>query len=429
MRVLAESSDGTILCCATDTQLKFLSSTFVELYSTGVPGQITAGCFHCLNSKIFLKMRHGDGTGTIIFDLKSKLYRTPDEYDIPVPPEPWLPPSNLLTDLAILNQTLTLPQSMMPAASPMGGEAMGRERAATPPRPHGAVATMPPMQFGNVQPMYRMTGGRNLEPWQLGNNHPTAASRPPMRSQPSTTPPAAVSASVNRRQQDSSPTPIRSSQTEIRSSQTESAKRQRVEQSPAQDPQNVAIIPSTVETRHDFDCKSDGSRDEPAVANTAISQEKSPGDHEESKSRNLPNRIPATPIGFQPHEGAVIAYTRRASKSQGNDSEHIKFVYEWRSYHALFEWQKDDAEAVLANVHLPDNRHETIARVADAFRDHCTNQMGDQRIWESIVSLCDEVLTVMPSDSHLDTSVPTLNVVGRFKSNTLDTLAFNDAPH
>lgn len=88
MRLLAQSPDGTLMCCASDTQLKFVDSRFLKLYETNTPGPILAACFHPQKYELFLKI-HGR---TVIFDLATKEYRTPEEHDTPIPQEPWIPP-------------------------------------------------------------------------------------------------------------------------------------------------------------------------------------------------------------------------------------------------------------------------------------------------------------------------------------------------
>ena len=76
------------MCCANDTQLKFVDSRFLKLYETNTPGPILAACFHPQKYELFLKI----DSRTLIFDLATKEYRSPDEHDAPVPPEPWIPP-------------------------------------------------------------------------------------------------------------------------------------------------------------------------------------------------------------------------------------------------------------------------------------------------------------------------------------------------
>lgn len=116
MKLLAQSQDGSILCFASETQLKFFTSRFLELYATDTSGIITAGCFHPQKFEIFLKMRGVFSSFVVIFDLVSKKYRMLEEHDINIPQEPWLPPS-----MGIMP---TLTSSMMPTLP--GGGVMGR---------------------------------------------------------------------------------------------------------------------------------------------------------------------------------------------------------------------------------------------------------------------------------------------------------------
>jgi len=88
MKLLAQSPDGTLMCCANDTQLKFVDSRFLKLYETNTPGPITAACFHPQKYELFLKIDHR----TLVFDLATKEYRQPEDTDTMIPPEPWLPP-------------------------------------------------------------------------------------------------------------------------------------------------------------------------------------------------------------------------------------------------------------------------------------------------------------------------------------------------
>mmetsp|Transcript_34815 Transcript_34815/g.82857 ORF Transcript_34815/g.82857 Transcript_34815/m.82857 type:complete len:299 (-) Transcript_34815:110-1006(-) len=88
MKLLAQSPDGTLMCCANETQLKFVDSRFLKLYETQTPGPILAACFHPQKYELFLKI---EGR-TLIFDLATKEYRAPEETDTMIPPEPWAPP-------------------------------------------------------------------------------------------------------------------------------------------------------------------------------------------------------------------------------------------------------------------------------------------------------------------------------------------------
>jgi len=88
MKLLAQSPDGTLMCCANETQLKFVDSRFLKLYETNTPGPITAACFHPQKYELFLKIDHR----TLVFDLATKEYRQPEDTDTMIPPEPWLPP-------------------------------------------------------------------------------------------------------------------------------------------------------------------------------------------------------------------------------------------------------------------------------------------------------------------------------------------------
>ncbi|KAJ1483330.1 hypothetical protein T484DRAFT_1800762 [Baffinella frigidus] len=88
MKLLAQSPDGTLMCCANDTHLKFVDSRFLKLYETNTPGPILAACFHPQKYELFLKI----DSRTLIFDLATKEYRTPEESDTMIPPEPWQPP-------------------------------------------------------------------------------------------------------------------------------------------------------------------------------------------------------------------------------------------------------------------------------------------------------------------------------------------------
>mmetsp|Transcript_42662 Transcript_42662/g.66818 ORF Transcript_42662/g.66818 Transcript_42662/m.66818 type:complete len:212 (-) Transcript_42662:270-905(-) len=88
MKLLAQSPDGTLMCCANETTLKFVDSRFLKLYETNTPGTIVAACFHPQKYELFLKI---EGR-TLVFDLATKEYRTPEETDNMIPPEPWAPP-------------------------------------------------------------------------------------------------------------------------------------------------------------------------------------------------------------------------------------------------------------------------------------------------------------------------------------------------
>lgn len=130
------------------------------------------------------------------------------------------------------------------------------------------------------------------------------------------------------------------------------------------------------------------------------------------RGRKIPDIIPAGPLGFRPHFGAKIAYSREISDSS-DEIVCVRFRYEWQSYHALLEWQKE--EAVVFDVYLPDSSYETIACLADSFRGFCGDQLGDRCVCNGIGELCNEVLTVRASDCHLETAVPTLNKVSPCK--------------
>jgi hypothetical protein len=123
--------DGTLMCCANDTHLKFVDSRFLKLYETNTPGPILAACFHPQKYELFLKIDnrtlvqllflsricvslrpfsqcpargsrldvqpslqpHSEARARgQIFDLATKEYRTPEESDTAIPPEPWQPP-------------------------------------------------------------------------------------------------------------------------------------------------------------------------------------------------------------------------------------------------------------------------------------------------------------------------------------------------
>lgn len=89
MRLLAQSPDGTLMCCASDTQLKFVDSRQLKLYETDTPGPIFSAKFHESKYELFLKL----DSRTLIFDLATKEYRAPDEaVDGLIPQEPWTPP-------------------------------------------------------------------------------------------------------------------------------------------------------------------------------------------------------------------------------------------------------------------------------------------------------------------------------------------------
>lgn len=88
MKLLAQSPDGTLMCCANETHLKFVDSRFLKLYETNTPGAIMAASFHPQKYELFLKIDNR----TLIFDLATKEYREPDQSDTMIPPEPWQPP-------------------------------------------------------------------------------------------------------------------------------------------------------------------------------------------------------------------------------------------------------------------------------------------------------------------------------------------------
>lgn len=88
MKLLAQSPDGTLMCCANETHLKFVDSRFLKLYETNTPGAIMAASFHPQKYELFLKI----DSRTLIFDLATKEYREPDQSDTMIPPEPWQPP-------------------------------------------------------------------------------------------------------------------------------------------------------------------------------------------------------------------------------------------------------------------------------------------------------------------------------------------------
>mmetsp|Transcript_68863 Transcript_68863/g.100856 ORF Transcript_68863/g.100856 Transcript_68863/m.100856 type:complete len:279 (+) Transcript_68863:184-1020(+) len=88
MKLLAQSPDGTLMCCANETHLKFVDSRFLKLYETNTPGAIMAASFHPQKYELFLKIDNR----TLIFDLATKEYREPDQTDTMIPPEPWQPP-------------------------------------------------------------------------------------------------------------------------------------------------------------------------------------------------------------------------------------------------------------------------------------------------------------------------------------------------
>ncbi len=46
MRLLAQSPDGTLMCCASDTMLKFVDARFLKLYETTTPAYVLSCCFH-----------------------------------------------------------------------------------------------------------------------------------------------------------------------------------------------------------------------------------------------------------------------------------------------------------------------------------------------------------------------------------------------
>ena len=139
MKLLAQSPDGTLMCCANETHLKFVDSRFLKLYETNTPGAIMAASFHPQKYELFLKIDNrtlvrqycSDSsvslawrsslfstpcslsplTATLplsllgacelslrnrlplqIFDLATKEYREPDQSDTMIPPEPWQPP-------------------------------------------------------------------------------------------------------------------------------------------------------------------------------------------------------------------------------------------------------------------------------------------------------------------------------------------------
>ena len=56
MKLLAQSPDGTLMCCANDTHLKFVDSRFLKLYETNTPGAIMAASFHPQKYELFLKI-------------------------------------------------------------------------------------------------------------------------------------------------------------------------------------------------------------------------------------------------------------------------------------------------------------------------------------------------------------------------------------
>lgn len=56
MKLLAQSPDGTLMCCANETHLKFVDSRFLKLYETNTPGAIMAASFHPQKYELFLKI-------------------------------------------------------------------------------------------------------------------------------------------------------------------------------------------------------------------------------------------------------------------------------------------------------------------------------------------------------------------------------------
>ena len=111
MKLLAQSPDGTLMCCANETLLKFVDSRFMKLYETNTPGAIMAASFHPQKYELFLKIDNR----TLIFDLATKEYREPDQNDTMIPPEPWQPPQ-------------PPPGSVLGPNMLQGGVAMGGEK-------------------------------------------------------------------------------------------------------------------------------------------------------------------------------------------------------------------------------------------------------------------------------------------------------------
>uniref|UniRef100_A0A7S4P0S7 Uncharacterized protein n=1 Tax=Guillardia theta TaxID=55529 RepID=A0A7S4P0S7_GUITH len=122
MKLLAQSPDGTLMCCANDTQLKFVDSRFLKLYETTTPGPILAACFHPQKYELFLKIDNR----TLIFDLATKEYRAPEDTDTMIPPEPWQPPP-------------PPPGAILSPNMPLSGLAMsGEKRRSGSGRPKGS---------------------------------------------------------------------------------------------------------------------------------------------------------------------------------------------------------------------------------------------------------------------------------------------------
>jgi hypothetical protein len=56
MKVLARSSDGTLMCCVSETLLKLVDPSLLNLYETKTRGAVTAASFHPVEYKLFLKI-------------------------------------------------------------------------------------------------------------------------------------------------------------------------------------------------------------------------------------------------------------------------------------------------------------------------------------------------------------------------------------
>ena len=75
MKLLAQSPDGTLMCCANDTHLKFVDSRFLKLYETNTPGErrdlcrslrLLLPCACCLLPVRFLKLYETNTPGAIM---------------------------------------------------------------------------------------------------------------------------------------------------------------------------------------------------------------------------------------------------------------------------------------------------------------------------------------------------------------------------
>ena len=75
MKLLARSPDGTLMCCANETHLKFVDLRFLKLYGTNTPGAIMAASFHPQKYELFLKI--DSRTLVALSPVRPQLQRAP----------------------------------------------------------------------------------------------------------------------------------------------------------------------------------------------------------------------------------------------------------------------------------------------------------------------------------------------------------------